>query len=386
MRILHTSDWHLGRTFYGIQLTDDQAYVLEDFIRLVRDTTPDAVLIAGDIYDRSVPPIEAVRLLDEVLSRILMDYRVPVILIAGNHDSPDRLGFGQRLLARQDLHVLGQLERGLAPVVIADAAGPVYFCPLPFAEPALVRDRLSAPEAQSHDLAMARLLGHFTAQIPPGPGVRTVVMAHAFVAGGESSESERPLSVGGSGTVEAAHFQPFNYVALGHLHQAQAAGAKHIRYAGSLMKYSFSEAEHLKSVTLVEMDAAGSVKSEAIPLTPRREVRCITGYLPEILKGPPPGINREDYLMVTLKDTGAILNVMGTLREVYPNVLRVDRPYLTAGNELQGPVGDHRRLTEAELFASFFEQVTGSSLSEAAAQVFAETVSSLYRPETGVRK
>jgi exonuclease SbcD len=152
------------------------------------------------------------------------------------------------------------------------------------------------------------------------------------------------------------------------------------------MKYSFSEAEHLKSVTLVEMDADGSVKSEAIPLTPRREVRCITGYLPEILKGPLPGVNREDYLMVTLKDTGAILNVMGTLREVYPNVLRVDRPYLTAGNELQRPVGDHRRLTEAELFASFFEQVTGSHLSEAAAQVFAETVSSLYQPETGVRK
>lgn len=386
MRILHTADWHLGRTFHGIQLTDDQAFVLDDFVRLVREARPDVVLIAGDIYDRAVPPIEAVRLLDEVLAQILMDCRVPVILIAGNHDSPDRLSFGQRLLARQNLHVLGQLEHGLAPVVIEDAAGPVYFCPLPYAEPALVRDRLSDPEAQSHDLAMASLLRHFTAQIPAGSKARTVVVAHAFVAGGEGSESERPLSVGGAGTVEAAHFLPFNYVALGHLHRPQIAGAKHIRYAGSLMKYSFAEAEHQKSITLVEMDAAGGVSCEAISLAPRREVRCISGYLAEILKGPLPGVNREDYLMVTLHDRGAILNAIGTLREVYPNVLRVERLHLTVGKELQRPAGDHRRLTEAELFASFFEQVTGAALSEAAARMFAETVDCLYQPEAGVER
>ena len=180
MRILHTSDWHLGRTFYGIQLTDDQAYVLEDFIRLVQDTRPDAVLIAGDIYDRSVPPIEAVRLLDEVLSRILIDYRVPIILIAGNHDSPDRLGFGQRLLALQDLHVVGQLERGLSPVVIADSAGPVYFCPLPFAEPALV-DAVGPGSAKSRQPwpIFSAFYGADSSWVKGS----TVVIAHAAVAG-----------------------------------------------------------------------------------------------------------------------------------------------------------------------------------------------------------
>ena len=384
MRILHTSDWHLGRTFHGVHLTNDQVYILDEFVRLVRDTHPDVVLIAGDIYDRSVPPTEAVRLLDEVLSRILMDHRVPIILIAGNHDSPERLGFGQRLLARQGLHVVGQLERGPVPIVIPDAFGPVYFCPLPYAEPALVRDRLQVPEAQNHDQAMAALLSHFVQQIPGQ--ARTVIAAHAFVAGGEGSESERPLSVGGSGTVEAAHFQPFNYVALGHLHQSQAAGGEHIRYAGSLMKYSFSEADHRKSITLVEMDAAGKVSSEAITLSPSRDVRCLKGYLQEILSGPQNGESREDYLMVTLQDTGAILDVMGKLREVYPNVLRVDRPYLTTGNNLQGPMGDHRRLSETELFASFFEQVTGKALAEDEEKMFAETVDTLYRQEREVSR
>ncbi len=383
MRILHTADWHLGRIFHGVYLTDDQAYVLQQFIQLAADTRPDVILISGDIYDRSVPPTEAIRLLDEVLSTILMDLKIPVILITGNHDSPDRLGFGTRLLAEQGLHLVGQLSEQLRPIVLDDAHGPVYFCTAPYAEPPLVRERLHLPEAVSHEQAMLAVIAHYTAAIPHG--ARRVLLAHAFVAGGVESESERPLTVGGTGAVSAACFQHFHYAALGHLHQPQDTGSAHARYAGSLLKYSFSEAHHRKSVTLAELDGAGNVTYEAIPLTPRRDVRRLEGFFADILAGPQNGESRDDYIMVTLKDEGAILDAIGKLREVYPNVLHLERPSLTAGGELRGPGGDHRRQNEAELFATFFEQVTGTPLSAEQHKAFNETLEAFYVQEREVQ-
>lgn len=377
MRILHTSDWHLGRIFYGVHLTEDQSYILNQFVKLVGDTKPDVILIAGDVYDRSVPPAEAVTLLDEVLSNILLDYGVPIIMIAGNHDSPERLGFGTRLLARQGLHLIGQLA-GNAPFKLHDTHGPVYFCPLPYAEPATVRDRLAAPEAVDHERAMYWLVNQLIKTLPPD--TRKVAIAHAFVAGGEASESERPLSVGGTEVINASCFKPFHYTALGHLHRSQNIGDS-IRYAGSLMKYSFSEAAYAKSVTLVEMDGAGNTSLEEICLTPRRDVRCLKGFINDILTGPQPGASREDYLMVTLQDSGALLDAIGKLREVYPNVLHIERPSLNVGGELRGPAGDHRHLSEIDLFTSFFEQVTGTPLSEEQAGAFGATVEELYRKE-----
>lgn len=381
MRILHTSDWHLGRIFHGVHLTDDQSYILDQFVKLVGDTRPDVILIAGDIYDRSVPPAEAVKLLDEILSSILLDFGVPIVMIAGNHDSPERLGFGTRLLARQGLHLIGQLQ-GLAPVVLHDSHGPVYFCPLPYAEPAVVREILADPEAVDHERAMYALVDRTVKTLPPN--ARKVAIAHAFVAGGEASESERPLSVGGTGTVDASCFRPFHYTALGHLHQSQNNG-DNIRYAGSLMKYSFSESAHTKSVTLTEMDGAGKTAQEEICLTPRRDVRCLEGFIKDILTGPQNGESREDYLMVTLQDTGAVLDAIGKLREVYPNVLHIERPHLTSGGELRGPGRDHRRLSEIDLFSSFFEQVTGAPLDDGQAGAFTETVEGLYRKEREAR-
>lgn len=383
MRILHTADWHLGRIFHGVYLTADQAHVLQQFIRLAGDTRPDVILITGDIYDRSVPPTEAIKLLDEVLSTILMDFKIPVILITGNHDSPDRLGFGTRLLAEQGLHLVGQLSEQLRPIVIDDAHGPVYFCPAPYAEPPLVRERLHLPEVANHEQAMLAMIAHYNAVIPPG--ARKVLLAHAFVAGGVESESERPLTVGGTGAVSAACFQPFHYAALGHLHQPQNIGSAHARYAGSLLKYSFSEAHHCKSVTMAELDGAGNITHEAIPLTPRRDVRRLEGFFADILTGPRSGESRDDYIMVTLQDTGAILDAIGKLREVYPNVLHLERPSLTAGGELRGPGGDHRRLSDAELFASFFEQVTGTPLSDEQDKTFSETLETFYRQEREVQ-
>lgn len=379
MRILHTADWHLGRIFYGVHLTDDQAYVLEDFIRLAGEVRPEVILIAGDVYDRAVPPPEAVALLDETLSRLVLDIGAHVMVIAGNHDGPKRLAFGRRLLGRHRLHIVGEIDGEPPVLAVADRWGPVYFVPLPYMEPALVRERFPGEKVQDHDGALDVLVRRALARVPEG--ARRVAVGHCFVAGGTASESERELAVGGAGQVAPERFAAFHYAALGHLHRPQEAGAPHRRYAGSLLKYSFSEAGHEKSVTVVEMDGEGKVALEAVRLTPRRDVRCLTGFLRDILQGPKDGESRDDYLMVTLRDTGAILDAMGQLRAVYPNVLHIERPHLTAGGELRGPAADHRRQSESDLFAAFFEQVTGDSLSEAERETFIAVAEAVNRRE-----
>ncbi len=383
MRFLHTSDWHLGRIFHGVHLIDDQAFVLEQFVKLVSDTRPDAVVVAGDIYDRSVPPTEAVKLLDETLSRILLDYQTPVIIIAGNHDSPERLGFGNRLLERQGLYVVAALAGELGPVVLHDAYGPVYFAPLTYAEPALVRDRWLEVEAVDHDQAMRVMVEHVLHKIPADG--RKVAIAHAFIAGGLESESERPLSVGGSGMVNAANFQSFNYTALGHLHNSQQAGGKNICYSGSLLKYSFAESDQQKGINLVELDGQGKATVEVVKLTPCRDVRCLRGNFKDLILGPQLGENRDDYIMVTLEDDQPVIDARIRLKEVYPNVLDFDYSRLKRSGELRGPETDHRKLTEKELFASFFEQMTGQVLTGEQAAEFAKTVDELYREDREVR-
>lgn len=388
MRFLHTSDWHLGRIFHGVHLTEDQAYLLEQFIDLVRETKPDAVVIAGDVYDRAVPPTEAVELLDTTLSRILLDYQVSVIVIAGNHDSPERLGFGNKLLARQGLHVVGPLT-GLTPIALEDEYGSVYFAPFTYAEPALVREHLQEPDASDHQKALEVLVRHVLKPIPTK--ARKVAIAHAFIAGGLTTESERPLSVGGSSMVTADLFSNFNYTALGHLHNAQKVGGEHIRYSGSLLKYSFAEANQTKAINLVELDQNGNVQVEMIYLTPKRDVRIVEGYLKDIVHnnhslGVSPGKcsglsgkNPADYIQVVLKDTDPILDAMGQLRAVFPNVLAIERPYLLTGGNLQGSSIDHRKLAEKELFASFFEQTTGDALTGAQEQELERILEEVYR-------
>ena len=379
MRLIHTADWHLGRILHGVHLTEDQAHVLDQFVALVQDSQVDAVLIAGDVYDRAVPPPEAVALLDESLARLVRGFKVPVLIIAGNHDSPTRLAFASRLLEGQGLHVVGALPSTPRCIVMRDQHGPVYFYALPYAEPAVVRASLENPALHDHATAMQAMLAQVHAAHPNG--ARAVLTTHAFVLGGEESESERPLSVGGAGTVPAACFAGFHYVALGHLHRPQTVGEAPIHYAGSLLKYSFAEANHTKSVSLVDIDAHGRCTVERIPLAPRREVRCLTGTLAEILAGPQAGESRDDYLMVTLLDREPILDAMGKLRTVYPNVLHLIRPQLTSTGEGYSQRGDHRRLSDVDLFNAFFEQMTGEALNPAQAEAYTAVIETLRQGE-----
>lgn len=359
MRFLHTADWHLGRVYHGVSLLDDQAHVLRDFVRLAGETRPDAILIAGDVYDRSVPPADAVRLLDETLTELVVGLAIPVVLIAGNHDGPDRLAFGASLLGRAGLTVRGPVDASVAPVRLRDAHGEVAIYPLPYAEPALVRSAFGEEALADHHAALGAQLRAIRAA--HAAGTRSVVVAHAFVLGGSESESERPLSVGGSGAVGAELFAGFNYVALGHLHRPQQAGGEHIHYSGSLLKYSFAEAGHAKSVNLVEMDAAGRCTVERIALAPRRDLRIVEGTLADIVAGAAADSGRDDYLLARLSDSGALLDAMGKLRTAYPNALAIERP-LHARDGPGRAAADHRRIRIEDLFASFYAETAGRPL------------------------
>lgn len=374
MRILHTSDWHLGRIFHGVHLTEDQAYILEQLVRLIGDLKPDVMLVAGDIFDRSVPPVEAVNLLDDTLSKILMDYKIPIIMISGNHDSPERVDFGSRLLRESRLHIAGRFGRSLKPVTIEDEFGPVYFYPLPYVEPAVVRESTGI-EMHSHDEAMKVLMDNLKGTMQRDK--RNVLIAHTFAAGGEASESERPLSIGGSSVVDGACFNDFSYVALGHLHRPQRVGGENIRYSGSLMKYSFSEASQKKHIPIIDMDEQGNITVEKVELKPKRDLRCIEGCLSDILKGPQGGESREDYIMVTLNDEGAILDAMGKIRNVYPNALHIERPKYAASSNTLSLDRSFKKMDIGELFSSFYRQVTDVEMSEEQKRAFSEVTAKL---------
>lgn len=369
MRFLHTADWHLGRYFHGNSLLNDQAHVLDQFIKLAAAEAVDAVVIAGDVYDRAVPPGEAVSLLGDVLERLVVHAGIPVILIAGNHDSGERIGFGGQIFERQRLYLRGALGN-FSPVVLSGAHGEVAFHPLPYVEPTYARALEGGAAVTDHPSAMRHVLSMVRAGFQPGR--RNVLVGHAFVAGGSESESERPLTVGGSAMVPPETFDGFDYVALGHLHRPQQAGSDRIRYSGSLLKYSFNEADHDKSVSLVEVGSEGACKVVQHRLAPLHDVRIVSGTLADLLANPGRRLSCDDYLSAHLTDPGPVLEPMARLREVYPNMMeiRFTRQEAPAGERRAG--GDHRRREPADLFRAFYQDMVGSEMSDAHIDAFQE--------------
>lgn len=376
MRFLHTADWHLGRIFHGERLTEDQHYVLRQLIDITRDSKVDAVLISGDIFDRAVPPPEAVAVLDDVLSQLVLSLKVPVLIIAGNHDSADRLAFGARLLSQQNLFVVGSLSGAMQCITLPDRFGPVHFYAVPYAEPQQAREFLDSEDVEDHHTAMRGMLD----RLRPANSARSVLLAHAYVAGGEASESERPISVGTAGLVAANCFDGFSYVALGHLHQPQQVGDPRIRYAGSLLKYSFTEAHHRKTVQIIEMDERGHCTAESVPLHPRRDVRRIEGHFAQLVQAGPIG-DPQDYVSVVLLDQGPILDAMNRLRAVYPYAMKIERPYLEVDGAPAAARPDFRKISDRDLFAAFFQEVTGEELSDDAEAALTRVLRHVARQE-----
>ncbi len=358
MKFLHTSDWHIGRQFHNVSLLDDQRHVLAQIVAYIRSEAVDAVIIAGDIYDRSVPPAAAVSLLDEVLNTICTDLAVPVLLIPGNHDGAERLRFGSKQLKQAGLHIIGDLNQITQPVILNKNGHAIAFYGIPYNDPESVRNHFEV-DVTSHDEAHQYLVEKINAV--KNANVINVLISHCFIDGAEASESERPLSIGGADRVSVEPFKAFDYVALGHLHNPQHKGETHIRYSGSILKYSFSEQRQQKGVTLVEMDETGLKSTTHLPLKPLHDMRTLEGDLESLLKQGATDPNNQDYLLIRLTDQNAILDPMSKLRQVYENVLHIEKTWLQDSGNLQVN-RDKLKRGELDMFQDFFKQVSGQDL------------------------
>lgn len=373
MKILHTSDWHIGKLVHGLHMTDDQRVLLKQLIELIKEEAVDVLLISGDIYDRSIPPTDAVELLDDVLSEIVMTHKIKVIAVAGNHDSPDRLDFGSKILRDNGLYISGRLDKIIKPIQLEDAYGVVNFYPIPYAEPAIVRALYEDKECKTHDLSIKKIMEGINEDFVATE--RNVCLSHAFVIGTETletSDSERPLSIGGSEFVGVDKYEQFDYVALGHLHRPQKVKQEHIRYAGSLLKYSFSEAAQKKSVTLIELKEKGECVIEQKYLEPIRDMRIIKGDLEDLLKEEVYSLaNTEDYISAVLTDEGKLFEPMKKLRSVYPNVLQIER--VVTEVKASGTLISSKEMKTkkpGELFSDFYKSVIGSETNEEEIEIF----------------
>lgn len=395
MRFLHTADWHLGRIFYGQYLTDDQAHVLEhQFFTILKEEKIDGILLAGDVFDRAVPPIEAIELWDSIITRLAMDYKVPLFVVSGNHDGAERLEVGRSMLSQSGIHIWGSPHHALQPFEFESSDGKVAICPMPFSEPRRIGDALglSASESKPVDTEVEDSLFSYVEsderesestcnlhnydqmyqawsdclykQVPKG--MRSIAISHAFVMGGEVGGSERTLSVGGSEQVSPHVFKNFHYTALGHLHGPQRMGADHIRYSGSPLKYSFDEHAQKKSFTIIDMDTKGKVDISTIPVEAKRDVVILEGYFEDLLNNKDLQTkHKDDYVQARLLDTMPIMDGMAKLRQVYHRCMTIE-----LAGRIATPVADmgdvvFKELNERQLFNQFAETVWKEPLTEA---------------------
>lgn len=361
MKFLHLADLHLGKRVNGFSMLEDQAHILRQILAILDDEQPDGVLIAGDVYDKSVPSVEAVGLLDGFLTE-LRARGVPVLLISGNHDSPERLAFGGRVMDSCGIHISPVYDGALAPVTLQDAFGPVHVWLLPFVKPAHVRRWFPDADIESYTDAVAEAVAHMDIDT----AARNVLVTHQFVTGGTRSGSEE-LSVGGTDNVDSGVFAPFDYVALGHLHGAQHIGRETIRYAGSPLKYSFSEARQHKSVTVVTLGEKGDVQVRTVALTPLRELREIRGSYDELTARSfyEHTTYRSDYLHLILTDEQDVFDAMSRLRTIYPYLMTLDydNARTRAAGGMSVPAETERR-TPLELFEALYTRQNHRPMSE----------------------
>ena len=371
MKIFHTADWHLGKLVQGVSMIEDQAYVLYQFLQEIDKEKPDVVVIAGDLYDRSVPPTEAVSLLDNIFSEIAIKREIPVVAIAGNHDSPGRIHFGSQFMDAKGLHIIGNLSKELKPVVLNDEFGEVHFHLIPYTDPSHVRYIYGDDTVKTQQDAMAKILEHVVESLDPS--ARHVLVGHAFVTKDgvkeeNNTDAERPLSIGGSECIDAKLFEPFHYTALGHLHQAHFVDQEKIRYSGSPLKYSISEETHKKGYLIIDLAADGSIEVTKKQLVPRRELRTVEKSMDEILKSP----KSEDYVFVKLLDDTPIISPMEKIRSVYPNAMHVERVILKDYSNVEQEIESRQKMDDMTLFKSFYKEILGKSADEQTILLFQE--------------
>lgn len=360
MKLIHLSDLHLGKRVNEFSMLQDQQYILTEILQIIDREKPDGVMIAGDVYDKSVPSAEAVALLDDFLVR-LAKRDLQVFLISGNHDSPERMAFGGRLMAQSGVHLAPVYDGKVRPITLTDEYGPVNLYLLPFLKPAHVRRCFPEREILTYTDALAaaiEAMGVDTAQ-------RNVLVTHQFVTGAARCDSEE-ISVGGTDNVDVSVFEPFDYVALGHIHGPQQVGRETVRYCGTPLKYSFSEAKHQKSVTVVELGEKGAVSVRTVPLTPMRDLAELRGTYEELtFRGFYDGTSYpRDYVHITLTDEEDIPDAVSKLRIIYPNLMKLDydNKRTRAGIVLEGAEDQQR--SPLELLEEFYEKQNGQPMGE----------------------
>ncbi len=355
MKLIHLSDLHIGKRIHGFPMLEDQKYILQEILHIVKKENPDAVLIAGDLYDKGVPPTEAVQVLDKFLTR-LADLNIPVMAISGNHDSPERIAFGADLLKERNVYLTPVYDGNATRVTLYDAHGPVTIYLLPFLKPAMVRHALEEKYPEEEMDSYQKAFEIAVKELNINKEERNVLVAHQFVAGAKQCESEE-LQIGGLDQISVNTLEAFDYVALGHLHSPQRVGKDTVRYSGTPLKYSFSEVSQEKSVTVVQLSEKGNVEITTIPLQPLRDMKKIKGtYLELTSKSFYESINTQDYVYVTLTDEEDVPDALQKLRLFYPNLMCMDYDNKrTKGVQEISVTEEVEQKSEIELFEELFE-------------------------------
>lgn len=360
MKLIHLSDLHIGRRIKEYSMIEDQAYILKVILGIIDTEKPDGVIIAGDVYDKSVPSAEAVVLLDDFLYRIA-ERKIPAFIISGNHDSAERLSFGNRLMSQGGIHISPVYEGEVAPVTLTDKHGSVNIYMLPFVKPVDVRRYYPEEEITSYTDAIRVAVNGMKVD----ENARNLLVTHQFVTGAATCDSE-DISVGGTDNVDVSVFDAFDYVALGHIHGPQKIGRETVRYCGTPLKYSFSEVAHNKSVTVVEMEEKGNIEIRTVPLVPLRDFREIKGkYEDIVLRKNYEGTNLEDYIKIVLTDEEEVYDVMGKLRVIYPNIMSVEYNNRRTQNSFEYNSAEaDKSKSKLELFSEFYEKQNNQPMSE----------------------
>ena len=359
MKLIHLSDLHIGKRVNEFSMLDDQAYILKRIEQIIHEEKPHAVLICGDVYDKSVPSAEAVMLFDDFLCRLARE-KNQVMIISGNHDSPERLAFGNRLMEHAGIHISPVYDGKVTPVTLTDDHGSVDFWLLPFLKPAHVKRYYPDETIESYTDACRVAVE----KMGMDPSRRNGLLTHQFVTGADTCESEE-RSVGGSDNVDVSVFSAFDYVALGHIHGPQNIGSNRVRYCGTPLKYSFSEESHKKSVTIVELGAKGELTLRLVPLTPLHDLRTVRGSFSQVTDREfYEGTATDDYLQVILTDEEDVPEALGKLRVVYPNIMKLTYDNTrTRADRLIEDARDVEKKSPLQLFGELYEMQNNQPMS-----------------------
>ncbi len=374
MKIMHLSDLHIGKKVNEYSMLQDQIYILKEILRIIDNEKVETVIIAGDVYDRSLPPNEALELFDEFLYQ-LSGRNVNVFVISGNHDSPERISYGGRMMTENKIFLSPVYDGNVKPITLNDDYGEVNFYLLPFVRPTDIRRYFPDENIENYTDAVKVAIDNMNVDFSE----RNILVTHQFVTGAELSESE-DIIVGGTDNVSGEVFDGFDYVALGHIHREQTVGKDNIRYCGTPLKYSFSEAKNIKSVTILDFNDKGNIEYSKIPLTPFRDMREIRGTYYELtLKSSYESTNTEDYLHITLTDEEDIPDAIGKLRSIYPNIMKLDYDNLrTRGSGTVDAIENIESKSPFELFADLFKQQNNQDMSEEQEEIMRNLIDKIW--------